>query len=167
MELGLYLGYNWQKEALVIEAFQASETFKSSWLAAGLGGLNWKAGVYIKSRDIEGGTSIEDANSFYPPALPLFASQSKDTFVTGGSTSFPSWPPIGLADLQTYSNSRHENPLLTLMISPLFKGFPVLRLGNLAQSVRLIVYQVTDFIRWFGQVIQSRSSPSPMCRGIL
>lgn len=148
LELGLIIAYNKETKSLVIENFIAPEKFVKSMGVVSVLGVNGKMGFFMANRVRGQETATRYTESFYPPAIPMFAGNGSKQFAFGLSSGI-GFPPPPLADLLTFTNSHQETVTLRIEISRAVKGFVRLKTGEYKTLVEPLVF---TFAKGFEQM---------------
>ena len=113
---GLSIGFNSQTKKVAIKFFKDKEHFKNTVMkAVAVGGLVVKAGLKIAAD--KNGVKTTSGEAFYPPFVPGFQSNTKESFSFGFSSGI-TWPPSPFADVLTYTNDLEQETLARLDFSP-------------------------------------------------
>lgn len=154
--LGISVGFNLEKKSMVFQFFRDVEKYRDTLLkAVGVMGLVGKAGMYIVSDK----TALykTKGTSFYPPAIPGFATETPTKFITGASSglTLPPWP---IGDLLTYTNDLEERTMIKVEVSPTAKGFIYVKTEKPKTLIKLILYSVKASALRFVDQFRMRSS---------
>jgi hypothetical protein len=140
-EVGIHLGYNREKKALVFQIFQNSESYlKSDWPVL-LAVANVKMGITF-SRYQNEDPLIKTGESYYPPVIPGGETKTPSSWYLGASTGF-GFPFVG-SDLLTFTTTHQHRVLLRVSISPIAGEFFRVR-TSLGHPIALINDKIRSF----------------------
>ncbi len=119
-DLGVSIGYNKEEKALALQFFTDVEKYKTTLLKGFfVAGAVVKLGPYAANQKTE---LRSVGTSFYPPAVPGFATKTPNSFATGFSSGL-TIPPFPWGDLITYENTMNRKVHLRVSLPRLTKGF--------------------------------------------
>lgn len=130
--LGINLGYNKDRQALVFEIYSEVESFRKAFVPTFMIASVPKVGYLMKMQKEDEDLKSRISMSFYPPIVPSYVTTSSEMFVVGFNTSLLSFPPF-IGDYFSYLNSNKRTPIIRLSFSSMTKPFvsPGLREGAL------------------------------------
>lgn len=131
--LGISLGYNRAKKAVVFEIYRERESLHTALPAVSVAAVLGKLGVFIQQSEAtktedESHLSESKGQALYPPGFPMFA-ETTPTFFGVGLSSALGVPPPPISDAFAYLNNLNRKTLVKLSVSPLLKGFVNIRSG--------------------------------------
>ncbi len=165
-ELGLSFAYNKANKAFIFEVFHNSEKYSYTPAVVTAAGVLIKAGPHFGQRDIERQTKILTGTSFYPPAMPGYSTTGTDYFSAGFSSSI-GFPPNPIVDMLTYTNKFERNSIIRVTLSPVMKGYVRCYIGNVAGSMKLVLFRFAAVYNWISDQIAHRATGRLSCEKVL
>lgn len=137
LSVGFALGYNKKSGAFFLDIFQSIEKFESTLMKLAFSaGLILKSGVLVRAT-ADQDHSLQQSQTFYPPAVPGFANWSKSSFASGLSSGL-TIPPSPIGDLMTYQTQTSSESMVRIEISKVYPLWVRVKSPLLTSKIQLI-----------------------------